>query len=310
MINLISSIADGQLHTENMRQQFVDIQTLFRLLSKEGEVGKDKIRELVELNEDEIDYIMHKLDIDQDNKVSLRDFIEYVRPQQDQMREKLILFLQQEAINYNKIQAAKETIKSDPKTDFNRIDYSNKGFITQRSLKLFTQLPQEQVSAFFRAIGTRRQGKETKILNFYKELRKSQEKERQCAQQQQLLQQNALINEQKQSQQRLHQIEQMIQNRQHLEGQQETNAYKSLLRVRQQLMQIDYIRRNSLRDAFERQIKQQYLLIKDLKNQNKVTAQKSKHLNEVHDQLYTMRTQQDLTHKRPREISLHSQSQL
>ena len=47
---------------------------MFRLLSKEGEVGKDKIRELVELNEDEIDYIMHKLDIDQDNKVSLREY--------------------------------------------------------------------------------------------------------------------------------------------------------------------------------------------------------------------------------------------
>ncbi|CAD8085987.1 unnamed protein product [Paramecium sonneborni] len=228
------------------------------------------------------------------------------------------------SIDFSKVQILKEDNNFNPNEIFNQIDQFRKGYITQRTLKKSTNLSNDYISAFFRFLDKDNDGRifESEFLSAfkssqkqqlavqYKDLRQSQEKEKQIIQQCQQIQQNLQISEEKNSQSRIKQVQQLLQSRQNLDRSKGQNSYSSLLKVRQQLLQIDYIRRNSQRETFERLLKYQHQLIKNIKEKNEETTQKQKNLSSLHDQLYTMRTQQDLSLKRKREYSIHSQSQL
>ncbi|CAD8077396.1 unnamed protein product [Paramecium primaurelia] len=229
------------------------------------------------------------------------------------------------SIDFSKVQILKEDSNFNPTELFNQIDQFGKGYITHRTLKKCTNLSNDYISAFFRFLDKDNDGrifeseflsafktsqKQQQLAVQYKDLRQSQEKEKQIIQQCQQIQQNLQMNEEKNSQQRIKQVQQLLQSRQNLDRSKGQNSYSSLLKVRQQLLQIDYIRRNSQRETFERLLKYQHQLIKNIKEKNEETTQKQKNLSSLHDQLYTMRTQQDLSLKRKREYSIHSQSQL
>ncbi|CAD8175147.1 unnamed protein product [Paramecium pentaurelia] len=324
--NLITIIAECQINLEQIKQLFIDPHMAFQMLSSNGhDIDQSDIKRFISLNDEEIKHLINQFNSNSDTRFTYPDFINSLKlNNNNHVKEALIKLLQQEAINFNKVQILKEDSNFNPTELFNQIDQFGKGYITNRTLKKCTNLSNDYISAFFRFLDKDNDGRifENEFLSAfqssqkqqlavqYKDLRQSQEKEKQIIQQCLQIQQNLQINEEKNSQSRIKQVQQLLQSRLNLERSKGQNSYSSLLKVRQQLLQIDQIRRNSQRETFERLLKYQHQLIKNIKEKNEETTQKQKNLSSLHDQLYTMRTQQDLSLKRKREYSIHSQSQL
>ncbi|CAD8084875.1 unnamed protein product [Paramecium sonneborni] len=324
--NLITIIAECQINSEQIKQLFVDPHMAFQMLSSNGhDIDQSDIKRFISLNDEEIKHLITQFNSNSDTRFTYSDFANSLKiNNNNHIKDVLIKLLQQEAINFNKVQILKEDSNFNPNQLFNQIDEFHQGYITHRTLKKTTNLSNDYISAFFRFLDKDNDGRifQTEFLSAFKcpkklqlalqyqDLRQSQEKEKYIILQSQQIQQNLQISEEKNSQSRIKQVQQLLQSRQNLDRSQGYNSYSSLQKVRQQLLQIDYIRRNSQRETFERLLKYQHQLIKNIKEKNEETTQKQKNLSNLHDQLYTMRTQQDLSLKRKREYSIHSQSQL